>query len=144
MFPALKLLPIIPARNLFILLPPMRKQPKAKLQGSKAWSIHVSMVIQRDSKAMLLLEEEAAPRDFTSVSATGWEFLPGSQMLMGKCIQYSSTSGTLGCHWNVGKHCDMMNKRLLGLYVPHPSFQLIGKNYWKVARKDKSCNTTKE
>ena len=48
----------------------------------------------KNSKAVLLLEHEATPRDLTAVSATGWEVLPGSQMLLGKHIQYSSASGT--------------------------------------------------
>lgn len=99
-----------------IYTPTARKRPRAKQQGSKAYSIHVNMVIQTDSKATLLLEHEATPRDLTAVSATGWEVLPGSQMLLGKCIQCSSTSGTRDCHWNVGKHCNMVDKRLLGLY----------------------------
>lgn len=110
--------PGIPARDLSMFLQQTRKQPRAKLWASKAHSIHVSMVIR-------------TPRDLTAVCATGWEVLPGSHMQLGKCIQYSSTSGTLGCQWNVGKHCDMVDKRVLGLCVPRPSFQLIGKISWK-------------
>lgn len=49
----------------------------------------------KNSKAVLLLEHEVTPRDLTAVSATGWEVLPGSQMLLlGKHIQSSSASGT--------------------------------------------------
>lgn len=100
------------------------------------------MVTERDSKTMLLLDHEASPRDLTAVSATSWEVLPGSQMLFGKCIQYSSTSGTLGCHQNVGKHCAIMDKRLLGLYVPQHSFQLIGKNSWKGGVLERTSHVT--
>lgn len=133
MFPALKLLAKNPSKRSMYTSTDNKKTTKSKTMRIKGMQHpeRVSMVIQRDSKALLLLEHEATPRDLTAVSATGWEVLPGSQMLLGKCIQYNSTSGSHGCHWNVGKQCDMMDKRLLGLYVPHPSFQLIGKNSWK-------------
>jgi len=52
----------------------------------------------KNSKAVLLLKREAAPRDFTAVGAAGWEVLPSSQMLLGKRSQHSSAAGTRDCH----------------------------------------------
>lgn len=72
----------------------------------------------RNSKAVLLLEHEATPRDLTAVSATGCEVLPDIQMLLlGKHTQYSSASGAHDYHCDGGKQGDVVDKRLLGLHL---------------------------